>query len=169
LQPKDVDLGAGTITIRRQLYERASGTMETKLPKGGREATIPLAPFVVDALKRHLEARRSDGSRVPWLFTSERGAALRRSVFHRKVWHPFRAAHGLPYFVPHQLRHTTGTLLKKLGVRGEIVQEILRHASITTTNEWYQDEIPELQVDALERMSTALSKSTEKSTGATSH
>jgi len=129
---------------------------EAKLPKGRKAASIPLASIVAEPLARHLAARRSVRPRVPYLFTSEKGHALRRSVFTRKTWHKFRTDHGLPYMVPHQLRHTTGTLLKALGVPIEVVKEILRHASVETTDRFYQDEIPALQSDALAKLSTLL-------------
>ncbi|MDB5094534.1 MAG: integrase family protein [Candidatus Eremiobacteraeota bacterium] len=156
LKPGDVDLDAGTVRIARQLQERKGGLFET-LPKGGKIATIPLAPILHEPLRVLLEERaKKKKPAVPYLFTSEKGRALRRSVFLRKVWHPFCKTHKLPYMVPHQFRHTTATLLKVLGVPVEVAREILRHASIETTASVYQDEIPALQRDALGKLSDLL-------------
>jgi integrase len=163
LRPDDVDLKARTLRIERQLYERKGGIFEQP-PKGGKTATIPLAPIVVDPLRRLIDARGPDDD---YLFTSEKGRPLRRSGFYRYSWRPFFVRTGLPYFVPHQLRHTTATLLKRLGVPVEIAREILRHASIATTADIYQDEITELQQDALERLSVML-RSQSQSAQATS-
>jgi len=153
LYPCDVDREAGVIRINRKLYERKGGLYEEP-PKGGKAATVPLAPFLVEPIERYLATRKE--AEWPYLFLSERGQRLRRSVFLRKVWHPFREKHGLPYMVPHQLRHTTSTLLKRLGVPIEVRKEILRHASISTTDLHYDDEIPELQRDALSKLSDLL-------------
>jgi integrase len=154
LYPSDVDLDRRTITIARKLYERAGGVFEEP-PKGKRSETIALAPLVIEPLRRHLAERAARPPAEPYLFLSELGRPLRRSAFYKQTWNPIFAAHpAIRRFTPHQLRHSTGTLLKLLGVPAEVARDVLRHASITTTTD--QDVVPELQHDALTRLSSLL-------------
>ncbi|GII28444.1 hypothetical protein Pmi06nite_18860 [Planotetraspora mira] len=62
---------------------------------------------------------------------------------------------GKPGSTLHDARHTAGTLLVEQGVHIRVVQEILGHARITTTERYTH--VASLQVkDASERMGAAL-------------
>lgn len=152
LYPEDIDLQRGRIRIARQLYERKGGIFEQP-PKGKKEVTLPLAPITAVALQRYLERRES---KLQYLFASPADTPLRRSMFYEPIWQPFLKRAGVPYFVPHQLRHTTGTLLHAVGTPIEVIKDILRHAHVTTTDAFYRDQIPAMQVDALGRLSELL-------------
>lgn len=156
LHPSDLDLEHGRVTIARKLYERKGGVFE-ELPKSKKVETIALAPILLEPLRRHLTARAAQRVDEPYLFTTQRGRPLRRSMFYKQAWNPIFARHPeIPRFVPHQLRHTTATLLKALGVPAEVARDILRHASIATTVDVYQDDVPALQQKALARLSKLL-------------
>lgn len=153
LYPEDVDLARGRIRIARKLYERKGGIYEEPT-KGKNEVVLPLAPIAGAALERFMSARAPGAQR--YLFLSPSGTPLRRSTFYRPIWAPFLKRADVPYFVPHQLRHTTGTLLAAAGTPIEVVKDILRHANVTTTDNFYRDAIPELQTAALGRLSDLL-------------
>lgn len=152
LFPDDVDLVRMRIRIARKLYERKGGIFEEPT-KGKKEVMLPLAPIAANALRRHLETRQS---KIPYLFASPADTPMRRSCFYRPIWQPFLQRAGVPYFVPHQLRHTTGTLLHVAGTPIEVIKDILRHAHVTTTDAFYRDQVPQMQVDALDRLSGML-------------
>ncbi|MFD0731533.1 tyrosine-type recombinase/integrase [Planotetraspora mira] len=66
-----------------------------------------------------------------------------------------RPVSGKPGSTLHDARHTAGTLLVEQGVHIRVVQEILGHARITTTERYTH--VASLQVkDASERMGAAL-------------
>lgn len=101
--------------------------------KGDKEGMVPLLPQAVEAL---LVMTRGDVGPV-WIFNCRRGNGWRRGPV--KGWAAttwFKAAArraGLEDTHLHDLRHTCGTWMAARGVPERIIQEVLRHASITTT------------------------------------
>jgi integrase len=59
----------------------------------------------------------------------------------------------------HQLRHTTASLLKKLGVPPRDAQVILGHAHVSTTMQIYTDVDEEARSQALTGLNDLLSRS----------
>lgn len=106
------------------------------LGKGGRERVVPFGDTACAWLRRYLEeerprlARRSSSSA---LFLSRRGGALNR----RTIWalvRRYAARAGLSKRVhPHTLRHTFATHLLANGAPLRVIQEMLGHADIATT------------------------------------
>jgi integrase/recombinase XerD len=109
--------------------------------KGDRERQVPVGEVALDWLRRYLDEVRpallSQGRPAPArggpLFLSSRGERLDR----RRAWEMFRATAkraGLTENVsPHTLRHSFATHLLEGGADLRIVQELLGHASISTT------------------------------------
>jgi integrase/recombinase XerD len=105
--------------------------------KGGKDRIVPVgrpALAAVDAYRVRARpdlARRGRGS--PALFVNARGARLSR----QSAWHVLRGAAddaGLTTEVsPHTLRHCFATHLLAGGADVRVVQELLGHASVTTT------------------------------------
>ena len=63
----------------------------------------------------------------------------------------------------HEIRHTTATLLKNLGVPARDVQLILGHADISTTQEIYQHDDMGRRSDALGKLAGWLFSGSEDS------
>ncbi len=109
--------------------------------KGDRERQVPVGEVAVDWLKRYIEEVRPawlEVSKAPLvhggpLFLSVRGERLDR----RRAWEMLVAtarAAGLPEGIsPHTLRHSFATHLLEGGADLRIVQELLGHANISTT------------------------------------
>ncbi len=101
--------------------------------KGGRERLVPVLPVARRAVETYLAA-------CPWpleadgpLFVGLRGGALSPRLVQKRVAE-LRAALGLPpTATPHALRHSFATHL--LAASGDLraVQELLGHASLSTT------------------------------------
>jgi integrase len=72
------------------------------------------------------------------VFTVPNGSVVRQSNWRRAVFLPARARAGLSdRFRVHDLRHTAASLMIQAGYPPKMLQEILGHASITTTLDLY--------------------------------
>lgn len=106
--------------------------------KGSKQRMVPLGEQAADAITQYLEQLRPKlvAKRNPdegWLFVSRRGRRLRREAIWELV-KKYAAIAGAPASVsPHTLRHSFATHLLAGGADLRQVQEMLGHASITTT------------------------------------
>jgi integrase/recombinase XerC len=104
------------------------------LGKGRKERIVPVGRKAVEALQAYLEqgASRRSGP----LFLNERGGRLTVRSVHRIVRGRARAA-GLHRRVsPHTLRHTFATHLLDAGADLRLIQELLGHARLGTTQKY---------------------------------
>jgi integrase/recombinase XerD len=107
--------------------------------KGGRQRIVPVGRYACEALDAYLVRARptlaSASRRVsasPAVFLNARGSRLTR----QGAWAVLKAAAaeaGLPGVSPHTLRHSFATHLLDGGADVRVVQELLGHASVTTT------------------------------------
>ena len=105
--------------------------------KGGKERIVPVGSFALravdDYLVRSRPALAAAGRGTPRLFINARGGPLSR----QSAWAILRAVArraGLAAVVsPHTLRHSFATHLLDGGADVRVVQELLGHASVTTT------------------------------------
>ncbi|WP_028473210.1 site-specific tyrosine recombinase XerD [Nocardioides alkalitolerans] len=122
LDVDDVDRTQGTVWLRG---------------KGGKERVVPVGSYALEALEAYLVRARPDlvttGSGTPALFLNARGGRLsRQSAWTVLVRCADRA--GVTGDVsPHTLRHSFATHLLDGGADVRVVQELLGHASVTTT------------------------------------
>ncbi|WP_231123759.1 site-specific tyrosine recombinase XerD [Nocardioides sambongensis] len=105
--------------------------------KGGKERLVPVGSYAREALDAYLVRARpslsATGTATPALFLNARGGRLsRQSAWTVLVKAAERA--GLSQDVsPHTLRHSFATHLLDGGADVRVVQELLGHASVTTT------------------------------------
>jgi integrase/recombinase XerD len=104
--------------------------------KGGRSRIVPLGRFARGALDAYMVRARpqiaAHGRGTPALFLNARGGSLTR----QGAWEVLQAAAeraGLSGVSPHMLRHSFATHLLDGGADVRVVQELLGHASVTTT------------------------------------
>jgi integrase/recombinase XerD len=106
------------------------------LGKGGREREVPVGRFARAALERYLTGGRpslvSAASRGA-LFLNTRGGRLTRQSVARLVAGYAHAAGIERRVSPHDLRHSFATHLLEGGADVRVVQELLGHASVATT------------------------------------
>jgi site-specific recombinase XerD len=106
--------------------------------KGAKERLAPLGEPAVDALRDYLAAGRSQliGSRTTdAVFLNTRGDRLGVRDARTAVQHAAIEA-GLGQVTPHTLRHSFATHLLECGADIRVVQELLGHASLATTQRY---------------------------------
>jgi len=118
LDVDSLDLAAGAITV---------------WGKGGKERRVPLSVPAVEALRAWLQARRDvvDVKTGPALFGNERGVRLTprdvRRIIDRRSQRPTH---------PHALRHSFATHLLDGGADLRVVQDLLGHSDVATTQRY---------------------------------
>jgi integrase/recombinase XerD len=118
----DVDLDSGAVRL---------------MGKGSRERAVPVGSYACAAISAYLVRARPQlsgaGRGMPALFLNARGGRLSR----QSAWTVLRSAAaraGVRGEVsPHTLRHSFATHLLDGGADVRVVQELLGHASVTTT------------------------------------
>lgn len=138
LEWDDVDLVAGTLTVRRSIWWDTARKDQPKPrkpkkpkshvgpPKSGRDRKIPMTSRLVTALKahRHLRGPRvfcnADGSE---LTPGQLEVALRTTCRHA----------GLRSIGWHVLRHSFASTLAQRGASPKAIQELLGHSTIGVT------------------------------------
>ena len=107
------------------------------LGKGSKERLVPLGEHAIDWLGRYLnEARREilSGQRSDALFVTARGGPMTRQAFWQLIKrYALRAGIAPEKLSPHVLRHAFATHLLNHGADLRVVQLLLGHADISTT------------------------------------
>jgi integrase/recombinase XerD len=108
--------------------------------KGGKERMIPIGSVALAAVRRYREEVRPglDRKHVRFLFLNARGDALSRMGFWKILRGYVRRAGIERPVSPHTLRHSFATHLLEGGADLRVVQEMLGHADITTTQTYTQ-------------------------------
>ena len=118
------------------------GRLVTVIGKGDRERIVPIGRIALKAVRNYLEAtrnlRKGDGndSQDGPLFINFRGGRLSgRSI--ARIIKRYATESGLsPEIIPHSMRHTFATHLLDGGADLRSVQELLGHASLSTTQRY---------------------------------
>lgn len=101
--------------------------------KGNKERAVPILPVINDALQAYLRACPFDIAEGEAIFRGEKGGALSPRVVQLKMQR-LRQQFGLPETAtPHALRHSFATHLLSSGADLRQIQELLGHASLSTT------------------------------------
>ena len=118
------------------------------LGKGNKERIVPLLKITQESVDHFVGAcpyfHSSSDDQKQALFLGKRGKRLNPGVAQRMVRH-LRAEMGLSSSVtPHAMRHSFATHLLKKGANIREIQELLGHASISTTQKYTDVSIEDL-------------------------
>jgi len=112
------------------------GLIQT-LGKGDKERLIPIGDVAIEWIKRYLETSRPTflkaGQSEPILFLNHYGRPFTRQGIWKNLKQMVRAAGIEKDITPHTLRHSFATHLLENGADLRVVQELLGHADISTT------------------------------------
>ncbi|WP_205878441.1 site-specific tyrosine recombinase XerD [Mycobacterium camsae] len=105
--------------------------------KGGKQRLVPIGRPAVQALEAYLVRGRPDlarrGRGTPAIFLNARGGRLSRQSAWQVLQDAAERAGIISGVSPHMLRHSFATHLLEGGADVRVVQELLGHASVTTT------------------------------------
>ena len=101
--------------------------------KGSKERIVPVLPITRQAIERYLQLCPYPQDRDDPLFLGEKGGPLSPRIIQRAMERA-RGALGLPdSATPHALRHSFATHLLSAGADLRQIQELLGHASLSST------------------------------------
>ncbi len=115
--------------------DRANATVLLR-GKGGKERLVPVGRYAVEALTAYLSGGRRQLATArsgPAVFLNSRGGRLSRQSAWTVLNRAATAAGVTRDVSPHTLRHSFATHLLDGGADVRVVQELLGHASVTTT------------------------------------
>ena len=98
--------------------------------KGNKERLVPLGSVAVEWLRRYFDAREDEN---PWCFPGAKDQPLTRMACWNMIQREAKRAGILREISPHTLRHSFATHLLERGADLRVIQEMLGHSSITTT------------------------------------
>ena len=108
----------------------------TVIGKGNKERVVPVGRKALEAIHRYLEAGRPKllTQKTPaHLFLNRRGLPFAASTFWTRIKRRVRRAQIGRNVTPHALRHSFATHLLENGADLRVIQELLGHANISTT------------------------------------
>ncbi|HXE95940.1 MAG TPA: tyrosine recombinase XerC [Dongiaceae bacterium] len=103
--------------------------------KGGKERIVPVGSRALEALQKYLEWRNDDAAKGALFLNTRGGRINRRSVARIVDTHVMRIA-AFKRISPHTLRHTFATHMLEGGADLRAIQELLGHASLSTTQKY---------------------------------
>lgn len=128
-------LDVGALNLREKLV-RVVG-------KGRKERIVPFGSKAHQALTAYLEARGGPDDAAP-LFLNHRGARLTPRSVQRNLKSRLIKARLIKDISPHALRHSFATHLLDGGADLRAIQELLGHASLSTTQKYTQVSVDQL-------------------------
>jgi integrase/recombinase XerD len=105
------------------------------LGKGSKERVVPMVPLAVEKLQTYLKDGRPQllkARESPYVFVNHRGGRLSRQGFW-KLLKQYALKAGVKTLSPHTLRHSFATHLLSRGANLRVLQLLLGHADLATT------------------------------------
>ncbi|MEM0174245.1 MAG: tyrosine-type recombinase/integrase [Sulfolobaceae archaeon] len=96
--------------------------------KGKKERYVPVAPATLERIKEYVEETKSE-----WLFPGRNDTHLTPTRVN-EIFMYYRDKLNIPNLTPHKLRHTFATVMFENGADIKVIQDLMGHASINTTN-----------------------------------
>jgi integrase/recombinase XerC len=125
LSLRDLDLASGMVRV---------------MGKGGKERLVPIGSQAIQALRAYLQRRKELMGKVastpPFLFLNHRGGGLTARSVARMIKKYLLQRGMITQATPHTFRHSFATHLLDAGADLRGIQELLGHASLSTTQKY---------------------------------
>ncbi len=159
----DVDLDAGTVTVRQALQrQRGKGLVFVEPKSRAGRRTVMLPSSLRRALLIHRDAQEGERAQLEdlWqqndlVFAQHDGRPIDPGADY-KAWKALLARAEVRDARLHDARHTAATLLLQQGVPARVAMQVLGHSQITLTLGTYSHVVPELAAEAARQMERAL-------------
>jgi len=112
-----------------------AGGMVRVTGKGGKERIVPVGKRAIEAIQAYLSQRRDNKVSNALFLNTRSGRINRRSVTRIVDAYVMRIA-AFRHISPHTLRHTFATHMLEGGADLRAIQELLGHASLSTTQKY---------------------------------
>jgi integrase/recombinase XerD len=123
--------------VNLDLDDVIESSMVRLFGKGSKERLVPMGSYALRALEAYLVRVRPGlvvrGKGTPAIFLNQRGGRLSRQSAWQIIADAAEAANLPGEISPHTLRHSFATHLLEGGADVRVVQELLGHSSVTTT------------------------------------
>ena len=140
-----------TIEVKQSVWRNQTGEPKREKSKG----TIPVIAQLKLFLDRH--RIRSGNRREGFIFRNPLGKPLNLDALVREGIRPALEAEKIPWHGWHAFRRGLATNLHRLGVSDKVIQQILRHANVTTTINIYVKMVTRDAEEAMKRLETRCS------------
>lgn len=157
----DVDLDAGTVTVRHSLQRsKGKGLVHVPPKSSAGYRTIPIEAATLDALRRHRRAATAErqaasgvyDNPLDLVFTQPNGRPMSPEMDSR-AWHDLLDRAGVPSTKLHAARHTAITMWLLAGVSEHLAKVWAGHASIQMTSDTYGGLVAEMHEKGLAALS----------------
>jgi integrase len=129
----DIDFHRRRVDVRRA-FSDVGGHVVLGTPKSHQARTVPVPRFLAAEIAEAVTGKHPD----ELIFTTPSGSIVRLPNWRRDAFFFARSRAGLSdRFRIHDLRHTAASLMIQAGYPPKMLQEIMGHASITTTLDLY--------------------------------
>ncbi len=155
LRWQDIHFESDEIQIRQQVQRVGRRLLVGPVKTTAGERDLPLIPWARELLQQQRRAQHALDGAPSLVFISDDGGPLRPERFRRSFLRLCDSGAVRKVKIHHE-RHTTATLLKKLGVPDRDIQTILGHSRVSVTQEIYQHTDLEDRRAALELLSSSL-------------
>jgi integrase len=165
LRWEDVDLVAGTVTVRRALQriDKRPVFVEPKTERSRRTVNLPASAVAAMKVQKDRQAFARQAAGVHWeeqglVFASTIGTPLDAPNVTHRLQALLKQAE-LPRQRFHDLRHCCASLMLANGEHPRVVMETLGHSQISLTMNTYSHVMPAMQRDAADRLDALLTAS----------
>lgn len=133
----DFDYSKKTLSVNRSIARAADGNVEVRPPKWNSYRTIPISTELTEFIKKIPQ----NGDYIFGDGGNARSIDSFNSRFSTSMAHLVSAIDGIPKLTAHELRHTYGTHLRRIGVDIYTIQKIMGHKDVNiTANTYVHDE-----------------------------